>query len=225
MEAAMSEQVPIILSDVDIAHAKLPEVYKTARQAIAQCVEIDECAQWADKAVQLAAYARMAQDETLLRDAMRIQADAVRRMGDLIKLIPAQMGGRPPAGTKTKAAGGPSFSPRQQAINAAGVSERQAKTALRVSNVPQDSFDAQMGAANPPTVTELARQGTQHRPPSATEPEEESEARLFGRKLIQQSVEVLRLMTPQERSDFRRDWIAAVGDAMVQIGKQAGEAS
>jgi hypothetical protein len=42
---------------------------------------------------------------------------------------------------------------------AAGLSERQRKTALRVASVPQEDFDRQVESDDPPTVTQLAEQG------------------------------------------------------------------
>jgi hypothetical protein len=42
----------------------------------------------------------------------------------------------------------------------AGMSGRQRKTALRVASVPKDKFEAQVESENPPTVTDLSKQGT-----------------------------------------------------------------
>ena len=44
-----------------------------------------------------------------------------------------------------------------------GFSERQLRTALNVASIPQTDFDRQVESDNPPTLTELARQGTQKR--------------------------------------------------------------
>jgi hypothetical protein len=79
------------MSELAVAHAariKLPESYEAAKKAIAHCAELDECARWVDKAAAMAACARIAEDETMLKDAMRIQAHAVRHIGELIKLVP-----------------------------------------------------------------------------------------------------------------------------------------
>ena len=67
------------------ANAPLPEKYQEARQALAECSEIDECKDWASKARALASYARQMDDDTLLNFAKRIQARAMRRAGKLIK--------------------------------------------------------------------------------------------------------------------------------------------
>jgi hypothetical protein len=40
----------------------------------------------------------------------------------------------------------------------AGLSRKQQITAMRIGNVPKESFEAQVESDNPPSVTELARQ-------------------------------------------------------------------
>jgi hypothetical protein len=67
--------------------AKLPGNYTAAKQAVAQCVRVDECKRWADKAVALAAYARQSRDKKLLNDAQRIQNRALRRGGELLQRV------------------------------------------------------------------------------------------------------------------------------------------
>lgn len=64
--------------------AKLPAVYERATQALAECTRIDECKDWADKAEALASYARQSKDDSLRKMADRIQARAIRRMGQLL---------------------------------------------------------------------------------------------------------------------------------------------
>jgi hypothetical protein len=68
--------------------AKLPATYTSAREAL------DECATWAAKAEALASYARQAEDDALRRMAGRIQARAIRRMGELLQEI-KRTAGRP----------------------------------------------------------------------------------------------------------------------------------
>jgi len=206
------------MSELAVAHAariKLPESYEAAKKAIAHCAELDECARWVDKAAAMAACARIAEDETMLKDAMRIQAHAVRHIGELIKLVPAAPGPQ----KRTKAGTVPS-SPRRQATSAAGISERQAKTAVRVANVPQETFDEQVEAANPPTVTALAKQGTQPRPqPSNVELVDDDAMVARGKKIIAAVVEHLRMIpTTRERVDFRRRLLADITDEMLRLG-------
>ncbi len=160
----MSEAIQNVPAAVD---ARLPVTYEAAQKALAECSRVDECKDWSDKAAALASYARQAKDNTLHNLALRIQARAQRRMGELLKQIPEQRGGdrggptggRPPIGeTRTHAARG------------AGLSDHQRKTALRVASVPESAFTAAVESPEPPTVTELARMGTSSKP-AATEPD------------------------------------------------------
>lgn len=90
----------------------------------------------AGRAEALASYARRAGDEELKKMAMRIQARAIRRCGDLLREIEKSSGGRPP---KTQDGTVPSLT-RTQAAKDAGLSKDQAVTAIRVSNVPEEEF-------------------------------------------------------------------------------------
>src|SRR5258708_11832120 len=84
--------------------------------------------------------------------ADRIQARAVRRMGELLKQFDAQ-GRRSDQqlseGTHTK------LSQREVAENA-GISKHQQVQAVRVANIPEDKFEAAIEQPKPATVTTLA---------------------------------------------------------------------
>jgi hypothetical protein len=139
----------------DTSAARLPVTYEAARAAIAECERIDECKGWSDRAAALASYARQARDDSLRVMAVRIQARAQRRCGELLKQIPradestryGQEGTLPPV-TRTQAAAD------------AGLSEHQRKTALRLASIPEPEFSRQVEDPSPPTVTRLAEQGT-----------------------------------------------------------------
>lgn len=137
----------------DIQGARLPAVYEAASQALAECSRIDECQEWADKALALASYARQARDESLRKMAERIQARAIRRCGELLKQIPAANG------TRTDLAPSKGALTRSDAAHDAGLTLHQHRTAIRVANVPEREFVRQVESDNPPTVTELAEQG------------------------------------------------------------------
>lgn len=143
-----------VVSFPDAAHAKLPASYKAAQKALAECSRVDECQDWADKAAALASYARQAKDDQLKKLAQRIQDRAVRRCGELLKQVP------PGSGAHMKTDGADSFQTRAEVATEAGMSERQMVTAIRVANIPEDEFVAQVESDNPPTVTALAEQGT-----------------------------------------------------------------
>src|SRR5262245_8939543 len=118
--------LPSMLDELPaIRGAKLPSSYAAARTALADCVRIDECKKWANKAQALASYARQADDTALERFAIRIRARAIKRCGELLQEIKPDSGGRP---SKTRTANGTSFG-RTAAATAAGLSKRQKDTA------------------------------------------------------------------------------------------------
>lgn len=140
---------------INIARAGLPQTYEAAKVALAKCAKIDECKEWADKAQALASYARMADDDELFKMAVRIQARAVRRAGELLK----QFDGR---GNNQHTVGAYGI-PQREAARRAEMSEHQQLQASRVANVPEEQFDDAIGNDNPPTVTAIAEMGTTHR--------------------------------------------------------------
>jgi hypothetical protein len=147
---------PFTIALPTVADAKLPEVYAAARAAIQKCVVIDECKDWADRMAALASYAKQAEDEQLLKDCQRIRARAILRCGQLLKEIEVKHGANQNIGGDAS----PKVLTRKDAAEEAGLSPDQAKDAIRVANVPAEEFERQVESDNPPTVTELARQGT-----------------------------------------------------------------
>ena len=164
--------------------AALPATYSAAKTALAKCVKIDECKDWADKAQALAVYARQAKDKTLERDAKRIRARAVRRCGQLIQATAAKAGPSAKGGRKNSR--GAHTISRRRAAQDAGLSKQQQDQAVNVARIPEDQFEEQVESDNPPTVPALAKQGaqpsqsakgreTEHQPASAlaTQPQQE----------------------------------------------------
>lgn len=135
-------------------HASLPASYEAAVQALANCEQLDECKAWIDKSSALASYTRQAKDQALFRYAQRINTRAWLRAGMLLEQVErgdtytrfGQEGGLPPV-------------TRAQAAADAGMSEWQAKQALRIARVPTQEFERQVESDNPPTATALAKQG------------------------------------------------------------------
>ena len=96
----------------------------------------------------------------LEKTALRIRARAIERCGELLKEIPKERAGQ-------KIGRGddpPSNSPRQEAARSAGLSRDQAKTAIRVANVPKGDFERLVESPMPPTVSELAERGKRPAP-------------------------------------------------------------
>lgn len=79
---------------VKIQDAPLPVSYELATKALAECTRLDECKDWANKAEALASYARQSKDDRLRKMAIRIQARAIRRCGELLREIESGQGTR-----------------------------------------------------------------------------------------------------------------------------------
>jgi hypothetical protein len=158
----MSQQVVLRAPTAqEVAQAKLPARYEAARTAIAECDRIDELKDLADRQAALASYARQVKDDSLRLLALRIQARAERRCGELLKQIPS---GSASNLVQHRRAGTVPSVTRTDAAEAAGLSPRQRKTVLRIANVPQEVFERQLESDRPPTMTQLAQLGTAARP-------------------------------------------------------------
>lgn len=154
--AEPSAQLP---AHISAAKASLPRSYEAAKTALAECLSIDECKDWADKAAALASYAKQANDEEMMRQATRIRDRAIRRCGELLK----QVDGR--GGDTGKSVDDRTFAQTQRnAADAAGMSKHQQVQAVRVANVPAAEFERQVESPTPPTVTTLAEQGKKAAP-------------------------------------------------------------
>lgn len=147
------------MARITAASARLPQTYESAKVALANCANIDECKDWADKAAALASYAKQADDDELMKMATRIRDRAIRRAGELLKQIDGQ-GKR----TDKLTDGDDSKLTQREAARAAGMSERQQVTAVRVASIPAEEFDRQVESNNPPTVSKLAEQGKKAAP-------------------------------------------------------------
>lgn len=139
------------------AGPRLPATYEAAKQALAECTRVDECKDWADKAAALASYARQRDDHTLLNLAQRIQARAMRRIGELSSEL--ELAPRGGAGGSKLSSGG-----KIETLKAAGISTTTAHRAERVASIPEEEFEGALSSHTPPTVTALAERGTVHRP-------------------------------------------------------------
>lgn len=141
------------------SRGQLPEFYRSAQAALAQCAKVDECKTWADKAEAIASYARMAGDKKLMQCALRIKARATKRCGVLLLEFDAKQG--------LKRAGTNPLSPRDRAAKEAGLSKGQRKQAQRVaaySEADPNGYEQAIESDNPATITELARRGTRKKP-------------------------------------------------------------
>tara|TARA_R100001460_G_scaffold4898_1_gene13802 strand:+ start:296 stop:955 length:660 start_codon:yes stop_codon:yes gene_type:complete len=136
--------------------ASLPAKYEAAKIALKECNKIDECKDWGDKAQALASYAKQADDKEMEKTAQRIRARAVRRCGELLKEIEKAEGKH----WKSKREDAHPPISRKKAASDAGLSPYQAKQSVRVANVSKKSFEDQIEGDSPPTISNLAEQGT-----------------------------------------------------------------
>jgi len=159
---AMNEPVRALAELPNIETARLPAVYENARLALAECTKVDECRDWADRAATMASYAKKSKDESLYRMAMRIQARATRRCGELLTTFQVKGGDRKSEEYQSRDA--PTSITQRQAAADAGLSKDQEVQAVRLSKIPEDEFNDAVESDTPPTVTALATQGTQAKP-------------------------------------------------------------
>lgn len=136
-----------------IGSASLPAKYEAALAALLECDRVDECKKWADQSQALASYAKQSKNKELENMAMRIRARAIRRCGELLQQFVKQQGG------DRKSKGRHRPFDRKQAAQDASLSPRQSKTALRIANLSQESFESQIESEQPPTISKLAEQG------------------------------------------------------------------
>jgi hypothetical protein len=144
----------------NLPHARLPATYEAAKIALANCAKIDECKDWADKMAALASYGRQADDKVLENHAKRVRARAIERESELLRELSTQPSGGTRTGTDQNGQSGGVM----QVGREAGLSRKNTITALQVGNVPKDEFEAAVESDDPPTITELARRGTQSKP-------------------------------------------------------------
>jgi hypothetical protein len=212
------------LSLPSIPDARLPRAYEAAQTALAQCQDVDECKDWSDKAAALASYAKQAKDEGLERMAQRIRARAIRRAGELLNQIEPARG----ANQNIEVGARPNVETRSAAAREVGFSSHQQKQAVRIAAVPEETFEREVEAPKPATLTQLAAQGIKPRPLvdlKGRDPGEFNRALHFVgsfehylRELNRQSIDaVLPCLNPEERARLREtiNQIDAVHDRIM----------
>lgn len=209
---AMSAAQSTDLAEISVAQARLPQSYEDAKTALANCVSIDECVDWGNKAEALASYAKQSKDDSLMRYATRIRDRAIRRAGELLLQIKPAKGKRSDLELST---GADTRFTRTEAATEAGMSKRQAVTAVRVASVPPAEFEAAVESDKPATVTKLAEMGTRHLTPAeivgGRDPEEFNRSLHFVAAFERYAEEVGELdldlilpgLSPSERQEVR----------------------
>jgi hypothetical protein len=123
--------------------------YDAMCRAIAEAHEVDEVKDIRDKALALETYARQAKNIDAEWRACEIRLRAERKAGRLSKELEKAPGARtdlqPPA---TVAAG----STKQEKLDAAGITEHQARRWEKLAAVPEDQFEAALAGPTMPTT-------------------------------------------------------------------------
>lgn len=133
--------------------AQYPALYESARVALIRCAQVDECQEWASKAAAIEVYARLAKDDSLVIMAQRIQARAIRRMGELLKEIPHLHG---PGSSERGVT-------RTTMARNAGLSLLQQRQAAQVAQIPAKQFERIIESKKVPRIYKLAEIGVRKR--------------------------------------------------------------
>jgi hypothetical protein len=147
-----------------VGNAKLPDLYVNAKQGLAQCVRVDECKSWADKAEAIRSYARQAGDDELMKTAMRIKGRAIERLGALLEDMER-------AGRLGRPKNGSGVGTISNSAKEAGLSKHQAHQAQAVARFARNEparYESMVERRDPATVTDLAQQGRKPAHPPKT---------------------------------------------------------
>jgi hypothetical protein len=136
-----------------VKSAPLPKIYEDAKRAIAECDRVDGCAEWGDKAVAIASYARQVDDYELEHCARRIRLRALRRMGEMLKGYDGRGGDR----SRDQRVLTFELRPARAAVAAeANVSRHKTNVAVSIANIPEAEFEKAVEGNPPPGATLLA---------------------------------------------------------------------
>lgn len=123
--------------------------YDAMCRAIDEAYEVDEVKDIRDKALALAVYAKQAKNTEAERKACEIRLRAERRVGTLLR--EASQNGR-----RDRGMGGNRLSPSPEAIlptlSDYGITKTQSSLWQRLSNIPDDKFEAIIKQADKPTT-------------------------------------------------------------------------
>jgi hypothetical protein len=146
-----------------IAETGLPVSYEAAKQAIAACESPIECRTLADKAAAMAVYAKMRDDTELHNRAVRLQAWATRRWGELDRELYPD---RSKTNLKQNKPDSPECGYSQSGKRPRpfdGTTEHQRVISRRLAVIPEPEFTRQVEGSRPPSVAQLADQGRMRR--------------------------------------------------------------
>lgn len=137
-------QLPAVVKQ-QIPTAQLPARYEAAKQALSECVRLDECKEWANRMTAIASYARQARDRTLEETAIRIRHRAYRRLGEMLSDLPA--------GKKLPEGGW--VNERKDAAKRIGISTQESGRLVRIASVPKPVFEKKVEQSPPASLKDL----------------------------------------------------------------------
>jgi hypothetical protein len=117
---------------------------------------LDGCAEWDNKAVAIASYARQADDLELENFARRIRLRATRRMGELLKQYDAR-GGDHSKDREVLKFDDPARRSRAAVAAQANISRHKTNMAVSIANIPEDDFQKVVESNHPPGANLLAQ--------------------------------------------------------------------
>jgi hypothetical protein len=153
----LSQSVAII-DEIKKREVSIPVSYQKAVTAIKECDAIDEAKDWADKMSALALYYKQSKDKTLEDYAKRIRIRAERRMGELLRQFDGRGGDRKSDNIKSTV--NDTFETQKHISEEIGLSKRQKDQSIRLSNIPEETFNEMVESENVPTLSQLAELGT-----------------------------------------------------------------
>jgi hypothetical protein len=118
--------------------------YEAACRALAECKQIDEVKDIADKAAAMLAYGRMANDKTLEVDAAEIRIRAERRLGEMILAQKAEGGLNPAATLKQNAVVVGNDHGMRPTLKSAGISKDLSARSQKLAQIPEPQFEQEM---------------------------------------------------------------------------------
>ena len=125
-------------------------LYEAADKALAECHRVDEVKDIRDRAVAIQAYARQAQDSTLVTRATEIRMRAERRCGELLAQM-KERGERDPGG-KGKIGSRPATQ-----LKTLGINKTQSSRWQKLAAIDADTFEAKVEAASKRAYDGIAR--------------------------------------------------------------------
>lgn len=144
-EHAMNlRSLPVVIRQ-QVATADLPVNYEAAKAALAACVQLDECKEWANRMAAIASYARQSKDDSLESMASRIRLRALRRVGELLSELSSSSRG-PRQGIR---------SDRRCAVDANNITAGEAARLVRIAGIPKQDFESRVEATPTPSLRQL----------------------------------------------------------------------